>query len=462
MRILNICVISMLKMLRDNIDYLRAAITKRRGSLKRLSREFVWVVIGQAAALVGGIVGIKLLTSSLGTKGYGELALGQTVALLFNQVLFGPIGQSFFRFFSVFREHKQLSGLFFFLRKLFLWLTPIILILSALIALFLGMSLSGKWGWLILASAGFGLLDGANGIYQIMQNAARQRAIVALHQGMIRWLQPLAAVGMVMLIRQSGSVAMLGFCIGTLAILISQRYFFVRMIFKGKIEKDKNQQLISKTLLRYAYPFAIWGVVTWGQISSDRWALQTFLGEHEVGLYAVLFQLGNMPISLVTGLLIQLSSPIIFERIGDASDANRVHSALRWIGVNVAIFSTFVLLVIAITWSMHGKLFRWTTAQDFWEVSFLLPLVCLGAGLFQLGQIFSIVGQAFNKVQMYIMPKVSVGVLAAVLNFILCRKFGLKGVIMTLIIVGISYSVWTGLLARKLIAERLNIIGGLK
>ena len=445
-------------MLKDNIDHLRTAITKRRGSLRRLTREFMWVVVGQAAALIGGIVGIKLLTSSLGTKGYGELALGQTIALLFNQVLFGPIAQSFYRFFSVFRERKQLSGLFFFLRKLFLWLTPIILILSALIALFLGMSLSGKWGWLILTSAGFGLLDGANLIYQSMQNAARQRSIVALHQGAISWFKLLAAVGMVMLIGRSGSVAMLGFCIGALAILISQRYF-VRRIFKGKIEKDKSQQLIFKTLLKYAYPFAIWGVVTWGQMSSARWALQTFLGEHEVGLYYALFQLGNVPILLVTGLLNQLSTPIIFEKMGDATDANRMHSALRWIRVNVVIFCTFVLLVIVITWFMHDTFFRWTTAQDFWEVSFLLPLVCLGTGLFQLGQILSIVGLAFNKSQIYITPKVSIGVLAVGLNFALCRKFGITGVIMTLIIIGISYSVWTSLLVRRLIAEQFNIIG---
>lgn len=446
--------------LQNSINAFRMAITKRRGSLKRLSREFMWVVVGQAAALVGGIVGIKLLTGSLGTKGYGELALGQTVALLFNQVLFGPIGQSFKRFFSVFRERKQLSELFFFLRKLFLWLTPIILILSALIALFLGMSLSGKWGWLIFASAGFGLLSGANGIYQNMQNAARQRSIVALHQGVIKWLKPLAAVGMVMLIGQSGSAAILGFCIGTLTILISQR-FFVHKIFKGKIRTGKNQQLISKTLLNYAYPFAIWGVVTWVQFSSDRWALQIFLGEREVGLYFALFQLSSVPILLAANLLNQLSIPIVFERIGDASDANRVHSALRWIGVNVLILGIFVLFAIIITWSMHNTLFRWTTVQDFWEVSFLLPLVCLGIGLFHLGQMFSIVGLAFNKAQVYIAPKVSIGVLAAGLNFMLCSKFGLKGVIMTLIIVGISYSVWTGLLARKLIAEQLNMIDGL-
>ena len=233
----------------------------------------------------------------------------------------------------------------------------------------------------------------------------------------------------------------------------------MRKIFKGKIEKDKNQQLIFKTLLKYAYPFATWGVVTWARLSSDRWALQTFLGEHEVGLYAALFQLGNMPILLMANLLNQLSIPIVFERIGDASGANRVRSALQWIGVNVLILGTFILLVIAITWFMHDTLFRWTTAQGFWEVSFLLPLVCLGSGLFYLGQLFFIIGQAFNKVQMYIMPVVSIGVSAIGLNFILCREFGLKGVVMTLIIVGISWSVWTGLLARKLIAERLNIIG---
>ena len=268
---------------------LRVVIAKRKGLLRRLSHELAWVIVGQAVALIGGIVGVKLLTRYLGTKGYGELALGLTVAMLFNQVLFGPISQSLYRFFSVFRERKQLSGLFFFLRKLLLRVVPIILILSALIALLLGMSISGKWGWLIFASVGFGLLDGANGIYQSVQNAARQRSIVALHQAAIRWLKPLAAVGIVTLTRRSGSIAILGFSIGMSVILLSQR-LFMRRIFNGKIEKDKDQRLIFKSLIKYAYPFSVWGVITWAQMSSGRWALQAFLGEREVGLYAVLFQ----------------------------------------------------------------------------------------------------------------------------------------------------------------------------
>lgn len=443
----------MLEMLRDNIDDLRKAIAERKGTLKRLSRESIWVVIGQAAAQVGGIVGIRLLTGSLGTKGYGELALGKTVALLFNQALFAPISQSFYRFFSVFRERKQLGGLFFFFRKLFLWLTPIILILSTAIALFLGIGLSSKLGWLFFTSAGFGLLSGANGIYQSIQNAARQRSIVALHQGTVRWIQPLAAVGMVMLMGQSGSVAMLGLCIGTLPIVTSQM-LFTRTIFRGKTEEDENQRFISRTLLKYAYPFSIWGVAIWAQKSSDRWALQIFLGEHEVGLYAALFQLGSLPILLVTGLLNQLCIPIIFERIGDASDLNRMNSALRWIRINVVIFCTFALLAITVTWFMHGTIFRWTTAEDFWEVSFLLPLVCLGSGLFYLGQVFFVIAQALNKVQMYIVPIVSIGILTTGLNFMLCSKFGLKGAVMTLIIGGAFYATWMGLLARRLIYER--------
>src|SRR5438874_2297495 len=54
----------------------------------------------------------------------------------------------------------------------------------------------------------------------------------------------------------------------------------------------------------YAWPFAAWGIFTWMQTASDRWALQG-RGTSEVGFYAALYQLGYYPMTLLSGFLVR-------------------------------------------------------------------------------------------------------------------------------------------------------------
>jgi len=48
--------------------------------LCRLSREGSWVVMGQAATVIGSLAGVRLLSELLDPAAYGELALGMTAA----------------------------------------------------------------------------------------------------------------------------------------------------------------------------------------------------------------------------------------------------------------------------------------------------------------------------------------------------------------------------------------------
>src|SRR5207244_2887150 len=78
--------------------------------VKRLAREFLWVGIGQAAAALGGLAGVSLLTRALTPERYGELALGMTVATLTQQSLLGPVAGALLRFFAPATEAGQLNA----------------------------------------------------------------------------------------------------------------------------------------------------------------------------------------------------------------------------------------------------------------------------------------------------------------------------------------------------------------
>ena len=83
----------------------------------QLRHELAWVVTGQLLAFLGGFAGIKILTNVLGPEGYGQLALGLTIAGLLNMFVYGPIGQVVLRFFSVYRERGELSIYFTILKN---------------------------------------------------------------------------------------------------------------------------------------------------------------------------------------------------------------------------------------------------------------------------------------------------------------------------------------------------------
>src|SRR5688572_23523832 len=79
--------------------------------LLSLSREGVWLVLGQVAAVAGSLVGIRLLTELLAPASYGELTLGLTIATLLNQTILGPLVNGVSRFYAPASEAAELNSL---------------------------------------------------------------------------------------------------------------------------------------------------------------------------------------------------------------------------------------------------------------------------------------------------------------------------------------------------------------
>ena len=75
---------------------------------RRVSIEGSWILIGQGAAVLGSIVGVRVMTGLLNPAAYGELALGMTAATLVNQTILGPLLNGVSRFYAR-RRRKRTS-----------------------------------------------------------------------------------------------------------------------------------------------------------------------------------------------------------------------------------------------------------------------------------------------------------------------------------------------------------------
>jgi O-antigen/teichoic acid export membrane protein len=413
--------------------------------VRRLGREFIWVGLGQAAAVLGSLVGVRLLTGVLSPDVYGDLALGMTLATLVLQIVMGPLCAPAGRFFASAREKGELASFLIALRKLFVQATGVVLLLASVVCIVLLLTGQLKWLWLAMAAFGFAVFSGYNSFLDSMQNAARQRSIVAWHQALASWGRFIMAVGMVLWLGATSTIAMLGYGLATFLVLISQWWFFRRMMLRvgdSQATGDESTRSWQKQMLTYAWPFAAWGVFTWAQTASDRWALQMFVSTQDVGLYAVLFQLGYYPISLLAGLMVQLVSPIFFQRAGDATDAFRMQRiySINWQLTRITLILTgFATLFAA---ALHGFIFRCLVAPEYRNISWLLPGMVLAGGLFASGQFASISLFSEIETRIIIIPKIATAIIGVLLNIIGASWFGVPGVVGACIITSTLFLLW--------------------
>jgi O-antigen/teichoic acid export membrane protein len=419
---------------------------------RRLSRELLWIGVGQAATVLGSLVGVRLLTGVLTSEAYGQLALAMTAATLVNQMVFGPLSNAATRFFAPAREVGALGSYFDAVKNLVFRATGGSLVLTLLLCLVL--LLAGRASWVVLAIAAmlFALLSSYNSMLDGLQNAARQRVIVALHQGLACWGRFLLATGMVLLIGNSSTAAIAGYGLAIVLVLASQRYFFRRTLLaadnpSGPVMKPAPQWRTQ--MLSYAWPFAVWGIPSWGQLASDRWALQAYASTSDVGLYAVLYQLGYYPITIATTLIVQLLVPVFFQQAGDGSDSSRIRHvhALTYRLTLCGLLLTAAAILPAFV--LHGFIFRWLVAPGYQSVSPLLPAIVLAGGLFASGQLASVSLMSGTETRGLLAPKIVTAIIGVLLNVVGAKLFGITGVVGALAVASGLYLFWMLYLVMK-------------
>jgi len=368
-------------------------------------------------------------------------------------VIVGPVANGCLRFFAAAIEARTVAT---YLRAV----GVIFLAASAVLLLAMGgvtgcMLATGRKAWLALALSATALswIGSGNSLLDGLQNAIRQRAIVAWHQALGQWLRLFGAVGLMLLFGARSSVAMWGYTLGAGAVLVSQIFFFRKKILVLRApDLPQTPGAVAAAVRRiwaYGKSFALWGIFTWAHTSSDRWALTTFRNTRDVGLYQALYQVGYSPIYLLSTLLTQLLVPILFARAGDGLDHARLDKVRRL--TNALVIPGVALTAVAVTASWLGRhtIFRLLTASSYHSVSGLLPWITLSAGLFSVGQIATLGPMSEVDTRALVAPKIVTALLGLSLNCLGAFYLGLHGVIFAGIAFALLYFVWISSISNR-------------
>jgi O-antigen/teichoic acid export membrane protein len=414
----------------------------------RLAKEGSWLVLGQVVTVSGALVLVRVLTEYLDPEQYGQLALGLTVAGLVNQVVMGGIGVGIGRYYSIATEKQDLGNYLHAARQLLLYATGVVVLIGLFLIgclFWLGYS---QWIGLGAAALILSVLSGYNSTISGIQNAARQRAIVAFHGGLDAWLKILIAVGVVIWFGASSTSVVIGYACSSLLITVSQLILLRRTIPQQQT-RIQNRQQWTPQIWAYSLPFSTWGVFTWMQQVSDRWALQALSTTSDVGQYAVLFQLGFTPIALITGMAMSFFGPILYQRSGDATDHARNINVHR-LGWRLAQLSlTVTLLGFGITFALHERLFSLLVSSEYRGTSHMLPWIVLAGGMFSAGQMLALKLMSEMKPSAMTKAKLITALIGALLNVIGAALAGMQGVVGALVVFSGIYFIWMALLARR-------------
>lgn len=417
--------------------------------------EMKWILLGQFLGFVGGFIGIKFLTNLMGPNGYGQLALGLTIAGLFNTYVYGPVANVVVRFFSVYRERNCLDSYFSILRKSHRVIAAAGICLAVVAGGTTGYFLGGEWALIILLSCLYGVTSGINVSFISLQNAIRQRKIVALHQGADVWLRIGLSIALIFLFSTSGCFALLGYLVGTLVVTLSQRIFALRNeAIRSNWEVKTSDPFLEKQTFKefsgYASTFMVFAVFASFSLYADRWILQGLFGSDAVGIYAAIFQIAASPVAIFFTMVSQLIVPIVFERAGSMTNMSQVESSGR-LQRQTVLVSTAVSSVITITaYFFSEPIVRLLTTATFAANHHLLWIIALGLCLFNIGQQLTLKGLAFNRPRIYLWPKILQALSLFVLGIVLARHYTITGVAWAVCLSSLLYLGAVALVNRKL------------
>lgn len=417
-------------------------------SHKSLAEAF-FTIGGRFISIFLVIGATKFLTTFLSEADYGTLALYNITATLPNLLFFAPLGQGIGRYYPIAQEKAELPQFDRQFTQLFRSGSAIAGFAGLMSAVVCFCAGSFHWAIASLLIAALSVLNAYNAYCYGLQNAARQRILALGLETGDRVLQQGLAILLLWLVLGDPLMALAGYAGSAMLFwFINQHYYLKTFPETGQrpppesLGHSESAVHYGRDILRYAWPFMLFGAFTWAQTASDRWALELLCSTESVGQYAVLNQIGFQSLSLLIGSISYFLIPILYNRAGSLEQAGQFREANRLNNWYLCFNAVLTMGLCSVFWFFGAGVVRLLSAEKYVPIASLLPIMALAGGLFNFGQTYSMRFMFGLQTQQLLYPKIGAALIGVCLNFYAVSHYGLVGLVWAAVIGQMIYLIF--------------------
>ncbi len=417
----------------------------RLGLFRLLSSSTVFAVAIRLTSIAILIAGTKFVAVNLSQEEFGKLALLNVLITLPSLTFFSPLGQGVIRFLPIAKEQGNKQRLLRSYQRLFRLGAGIVAALGGLSVFIL--IAYGEYS-LIVTSLLITLVSVGAAFTTInygMKNADGKQIESSVLDTGERVLQLSLVVFLLYFLPKEANFVLLA---QLLAVSCFTALILLRPSHSGSIgcreateqdhEQEKSCPIYEKSILRYAWPFIVFGGFGWIQGASERWILEIQCSTTAVAQFAILNQIGFHSQTMLIGAAGYFLTPALFRRAAILSDermadSNRLNDLFM---ISIASMSVVGACVgqIAGPW-----IIRLLADEKYIVAAELLPGIIIAGGIFNVGQIFANRFMISTQTISLILPKVSTGLVGLSFNYAGIVWAGIHGLVLAMVATNLFY-----------------------
>ncbi|XZE45319.1 lipopolysaccharide biosynthesis protein [Pirellulaceae bacterium SH467] len=419
--------------------------------VRKLTGEAFVVVVGQTISIAASILLIKYATDLFDAAPLGRALLATTITGLSGQLITGGVGAGLQKQFASARESNALCAF----RKS----ANLVIVLATCCASLVTTLLS-------LIALYAQVLDSYTTVL-LLGTHAISSSINSLHLGLFAAARMRKTVAITSVVESTGRIAVLPLIVThlgatsesfLLAFLIPGLVVSIPLLLRWRyylspsptplVKSDASSGDFVKQVLRFAWPYTTWGILTSVHQVSDRWSLEIFCSSADIAIYAIAFQIGYSPIVLLTNICINFITPIFFQLGSKSSSSTR--KQLHSLTYKLALLILFATLVGSIGFSVTSSLFQSSVLDSRYSDS--LSLVCvliISGGAFAIGQTLSITILSVSTSRAILAPKIGTAIIGIIINIIAAYCSGPIGVAYGSLAFSLIYVLWMLIITRS-------------
>jgi O-antigen/teichoic acid export membrane protein len=398
---------------------------------RRFLNEGFWVLAGQLLSAIGVLIGLRLLTTLLSPKAFGEVALAGGIVVLATGIAASPLMQGVLRYYP---EASRTGNVFnlehvvnYFLKRLIAVAAVVVFLAFNLFAFYEPTDL-----WLGPIMVLLLIVEAVRQKELTLLNASRCQRLSAAWNMLDAWGRPASAYLFALVLGATAEMTLAGSLIASTTLLLvfsplattarSQTNGQRRL--EGHSDSSKRQE-IERALLDYSRPLMPLGLVGWICSQADRYLICGLLTVEDAGLYAAVYGIVSRPFLMAGGTFESWIRPAYYdacEKMG--SDSRRHHQIMVWWLTGIS--SVAVAGIIAFSlW--HENIAHLLLAPEYRLASWLMPWIAFGYGLVLLAQVYERVCYVAGDTASVLRIEMLASIAALITTFYTLRVFGLPG-----------------------------------